>query len=195
MDGLSNQHIGWKMQALKVAVIACLVALSIGTNYALAGVWNVKLMDFIVFIGGFCFGPLVGVLVAVISWAVYGTMNPLGFVLPIWLATMLTETIYGMAGGLLRKGLGGNVRGEWWKASVFFGCVSALLTLAYDVVTNVVFGLTVGWNIVFAVIVGFVPFGLVHVVSNVFFFFFGSVPVISAIDDIFGGESSVNLKE
>ena len=67
MDGLSNQLIRAGMQTLKIAIIACLVALSIGTNYALAGVWNVKLMDFIVFVGGFCFGPVVGVLVGVIS--------------------------------------------------------------------------------------------------------------------------------
>lgn len=183
------------MQTLKVAIIACLVALSIGTNYALAGVWNVKLMDFIVFIAGFCFGPLVGVLVGVTSWMVYGTMNPLGFILPIWLATMFTETIYGVAGGFLRKGLGDNLKGEWWKASVFFASVGVSLTLVYDAITNVVFGLTVGWNVIFAVIVGFIPFGIVHVASNMFFFFFGSVPVISAINNVVGSESSVNLKE
>jgi len=183
------------MQTLKIAVVACLVALSIATNYALIGVWNVKLMDFIVFVGGFCFGPVVGVLIGVVSWAVYGTLNPQGFVFPIWLATMFSETIYGIAGGLLRNGLKGNLRGEWWRASVFFASVGALLTLVYDVVTNVVFGLTVGWNVVFAVVVGFIPFGLVHVASNLFFFFFGSVPVISAINDVVGGEKSVILEE
>jgi hypothetical protein len=183
------------MQTLKIAIIACLVALSIGTNYALVGVWNVKLMDFIVFIGGFCFGPLVGVMVGVISWAVYGTINPLGFVLPIWLATMFTEAIYGIAGGFLRKGVGNNFEGEWWKASVFFASIGFLLTLVYDVVTNVVFGLTVGWNVIFAVIVGFVPFGLLHEVSNLVFFGFGSVPVISAINKVIGGEKIVNVEK
>ena len=183
------------MQTLKIAIIACLVALSIGTNYALAGVWNVKLMDFIVFVGGFCFGPVVGVLVGVISWAVYGTLNPQGFMLPIWLATMFSETIYGITGGLLRKGLGNNLKGERWKASIFFAWIGALLTLVYDVVTNVVFGLTVGWNVIFAVVVGFIPFGLVHEASNLFFFGFGSVPVISAINKVVGGENSVNFKE
>ncbi len=195
MDGLSNQPIRAGMQTLKIAIIACLVALSIGTNYALAGVWNVKLMDFIVFIGGFCFGPLVGALVGVISWAVYGTINPLGFMLPIWLATMFTEAIYGIAGGFLGKGIGNNLKSEWWQASVFFASMGVLLTLVYDVATNAVFGLTVGWNVIFAVIVGFIPFGLLHEVSNLVFFGFGSVPVISAINKVTGGEKSVNLKE
>lgn len=175
------------MQTLKIAIIACLVALSIGTNYALVGVWNVKLMDFIVFIGGFCFGPVVGILIGVISWAVYGTFNPQGLMLPILLATTLSETIYGIAGGLLRKGLN-NLEGERWKASVFFASMGALLTLVYDVVTNVVFGLAFGWNVIFAVVVGFIPFGVLHEISNLVFFGFGSVPVISAINKIIGGE-------
>jgi uncharacterized membrane protein len=158
------------------------------------GLWNVKLMDFIVFIGGFCFGPIVGVLVAVISWTVYGTLNPQGFVLPILFATMFSETIYGIAGGLLRKGLI-NLKGETREASVFFASVGALLTLMYDVITNIVSGLTWGWNVVFAVVVGFFPFGLAHEISNFVFFGVGSVPVISAVNKIVGDERNVNVKE
>jgi uncharacterized membrane protein YeaQ/YmgE (transglycosylase-associated protein family) len=183
------------MRTLEIAIVACLVALSIATNYALIGVWNVKLMDFIVFVGGFCFGPVVGVLIGVFSWAVYGTLNPQGFMLQIWLATMFSEMIYGIIGGFLRKGLGSNFKGERWRASVFFASIGALLTLVYDVITNVVFGLTAGWNIIFAVVVGFIPFGLLHEVSNICFFGFGSVPVISAINKVVGGERNVNLKE
>lgn len=182
------------MNTIKIAIITMFCALSIGTDYALYGLWNVKLMDFIVFVGGFCFGSVVGVLVGVISWTVYGTLNPQGFVLPVLLATMCSEMIYGIAGGLLRKGLT-NLKGETKKASVFFASVGALLTLIYDVVTNIVFGLTAGWNVVFAVVVGFVPFGLTHEISNLVFFGIGSVPVISAINDVVGGERNVNLEE
>jgi LytS/YehU family sensor histidine kinase len=182
------------MNALKTAIIAVFCAVSIGTDYAMFSLWNIKLMDFIVFIGGFCFGPIVGVLIGVISWTVYGTLNPQGFVLPVLLATMFSETIYGIAGGLLRKGLTG-LKEETWKASVFFASVGALLTLIYDVITNVVFGLTAGWNVVFAVVVGFIPFGLLHEISNLVFFGVGSVPVISAINKVVGGERNVSLKE
>jgi LytS/YehU family sensor histidine kinase len=183
------------MNTIKVAIIVTFCALSIGTNYAMFSLWNVKLMDFLVFIGGFCFGPIVGVLVGLISWAVYGTLNPQGFVLPVLLATMFSETIYGIAGGLLRKGFTDFKKEKTWKASAFFAVLGALLTLVYDVITNVVFGLTAGWSVVFAVIVGFVPFGLVHEISNLVFFGVGSVPVISAIDKVVGGERNVNLKE
>lgn len=182
------------MNTIKIAVIAVFCAVSIGTDYALFSLWNVKLMDFIVFVGGFCFGPVVGVSVGVISWTVYGTLNPQGFVLPVLLATMFSETIYGIAGGILRKRLTG-LKEEAWRASVFFASVGVLLTLIYDIITNVVFGLTAGWNVVFAVVVGFIPFGLVHEISNLVFFGVGSVPVISAISKLVGGDGNVNLEK
>jgi hypothetical protein len=182
------------MNTIKIAVIAMFCALSIGTDYGLYGLWNIKPMDFIVFVAGFCFGSVVGVSVGLISWTVYGTLNPQGFVLPVLLATMFSETIYGIAGGFLRKWLT-DLTGEWWKASVLFASVGTLLTLIYDVITNIVFGLTVGWNVFFAVVVGFVPFGLAHEISNLVFFGIGSVPVISAINEVVGGERNVNLKE
>jgi LytS/YehU family sensor histidine kinase len=182
------------MNTIKIAIIVTFCALSIGTDYAMLGLWNVKLMDFIVFVGGFCFGPVTGVLVGVISWIVYGTLNPLGFALPILLATMFSETLYGIAGGLLRKGFTG-FKGEKWRASVFFASVGALLTLVYDVVTNIVSGLTWGPNVVFAVIIGFFPMGLAHEISNMMFFGFGSVPVISAINKVVGGERNVDVEE
>lgn len=193
MDNPTNYRA--PMQTFKVALIASLVGLSIGTNYLLIGLWNVKLMDFIVFIGGFCFGPVVGISIGVISWGVYGSMNPQGFMLPVWLATMFSEPIYGVVGALLRMALGDNVKTEWWRASVLFALTGALLTVTYDVVTNAVFGLSMGWSALFAIIVGFIPFGLLHVVSNLLFFFFGSVPVISAINNIMGGETNVNTEK
>jgi hypothetical protein len=58
-----------------------------------------------------------------------------------------------------------------------------------------VFGLSVGWNVALAVVVGFIPFGLVHEISNFVFFGVGSVSVISAINKVVGGERNVNLKE
>jgi len=184
------------MQTLKIAVIACLVALSIGTNYALIGVWNVKLMDFIVFVGGFCFGSVVGVLIGVVSWSVYGTLNPQGFVLPILLATMFSETIYGIAGGLVRKGFDSvELKSKTLNAYVFFGTLGIFLTLTYDVVTNIVFGYVSGVNVILAVVIGFFPFGLFHVISNAVFFGLGCVPTINAVFKVTKGEQVENHKE
>jgi uncharacterized membrane protein len=176
----------------KIAVIAVLTALSIGTNYAMISLSNVKLMDLIVFVGGFCFGPFAGALIGILSWAVYGSINPIGFSLPIWLSTMLSESIYGIAGAFVRKGLGQNgIDGFGHRrinVSVFFGILGMLLTIVYDTLTNIVFGYVSGWNILVAVIFGFVPLGLVHLVSNAFFFGLGCFPTVSAILRVVGGE-------
>jgi uncharacterized membrane protein len=62
---------------------------------------NVKFMDLIVFVSGVVFGPLMGASVGVLTWLVYGTLNPYGFSLPILLATCTGESIYGIIGGML----------------------------------------------------------------------------------------------
>lgn len=193
MDNPSNN-----MKSKALALTAILASLSVGTNYAMISLYNVKLMDLIVFVGGFCFGPLVGTSIAVISWAVYGTLNPLGFSLPIWLSTMLSETLYGFAGGLLRRGVKPNsmeLKRQALNLCVFFGAVGAMLTIAYDVVTNVVFGYVNGLNVLFAVIIGFVPFGLVHMISNTFFFGIGCLPAIRVMLRIIGGDKSGSVQE
>jgi uncharacterized membrane protein len=79
LDGLSIQL---TMNTRKIAIIVILTALCISSNYALLPFFNVKFMDFIVLVGGFCFGPLAGGLIGVLSWGIYGTINPLGFSLP-----------------------------------------------------------------------------------------------------------------
>ncbi len=185
------------MHSKKVATIAILVSLAIATNYAMMPIYNVKLMDIIVFLGGFCFGPLAGALIGVTSWAVYGTLNPLGFSVPILLATMFSESIYGVAGGLVKKsfiGALGEFKKERTSTCVFFGTLGFLLTLIYDAITNVVFGYLYSPSIIVAVIIGFVPFGLVHVISNAFFFGFGCVPAIKALLN-FVGVKNLDISE
>ncbi len=183
------------MKPKKLAAITMLTAISIGTNYAMAPFFNVKLMDLIVFIGGFCFGPIAGMFVGVVSWAVYGSFNPLGFSLPIWLSTMLAETIYGVAGGLAGKTMNSrkemSCKSQGFSVYVFFAAIGMLLTFAYDVITNIVFGYVSGWSIVFAIVIGFVPFGLVHVISNAAFFGLGCIPGIKVITKIIGGKCVV----
>jgi len=182
------------MNSQKLAMITILIALSIGTNYAMISFYNVKFMDLIVFVGGFCFGSFAGSLMGIISWALYGMLNPLGFSLEIWLSTMFLEPIYGIAGAMVRKKLGASElsesKSERAITHVFFGFLGMFLTFAYDFATNIVFGYVYNLNILVAVIFGFVPFGLVHMISNAFFFGMGGVPAINAIWKVIGGENS-----
>lgn len=179
------------MNTRKVSVIAVLAALAIGTNYAMLPLFNVKFMDFIVFIGGFCFGPLVGAVIGVVTWSVYGSLNPLGFALPVWIATTACEVLFGLAGGLTAKLIhlpnfkeaGASRVG----ASVLFGIIGLLLTFTYDLITNAAYAYAFGINVVVAIVVGFIPFGVAHLLSNVVFFSFGCVPTINTVNRMIGG--------
>ncbi len=176
------------MRTLNACIIATLVATCVATNYVLVGVPNVKFMDFIVFIGGFCFGPLAGALIGILSWAVYGTINPHGFVLQVWLATMLSEPIYGLIGGYLGKNFVSTNFGEQRvRLSVFFGTMGFLLTLVYDLLTTIVYVLTLSLPIIATFAFG-APFTVAHELSNAIIFGAGSIPMITAIRKVIGGQ-------
>jgi LytS/YehU family sensor histidine kinase len=182
------------MDSKKIAVLIMLVAICVGTNYAMISLYNVKFMDFIVFVGGFCFGPFIGALTGIVSWIVYGTLNPVGFEVRIWLATMLSEALYGIIGGLINRALlseGNSVLKEKvLNASIFFGMLGMLLTFGYDVITNAVSGIVWYQSILVGLITGFVPFGLAHVISNAIFFGVGCVPAIRVISELTGGRKN-----
>jgi hypothetical protein len=105
---------------------------------------------------------------------------------------MFSESLYGIAGGFV----GRTVRSEGvsfskdqtWRLSVFFGSLAVFLTFCYDVITNIVWGYLSGLSILYAVVVGFVPFGVLHVFSNAVFFGVGCVPAVSAVMKVVGGD-------
>lgn len=182
------------MNSRTLALAAVLVALAVGTNYAMMSFYNVKFMDLIVFVGGFCFGPIVGGLIGIACWGVYGSINPLGFSFHIWVATMFAESLYGVAGGLLGRlvqlSRSNEVRSGGLNLHVFFAATGIFLTVVYDAITNIVFGRLFNWSIIFSLISGFVPFGLLHVVSNALFFGVACAPAIKTIKNMMGGEGN-----
>ena len=172
---------------LKIAIIATLVALSIATNYVLIGVSNIKLMDFIVFVGGFCFGSLTGASVGVLSWLIYGALNPYGFVPQVWLATMFAESIYGVVGGFIGKVLAStNFREQHLRLSIFFVTMGFLPTVLYDLITNIVYAYSFNVPIIAAIFAG-APFTVLHEVANAAIFGVCSVPMIMALGKLSGG--------
>ena len=167
----------FQRQATRASVIAVMTAACIVSNYLLIGVFNVKLMDLIVFSSGFLFGPTVGASVGILTWLVYGTLNPYGFSLPVLISTSLMESLYGIVGGFL--GTRGSM-GVGLSSSLKYGIVGFLLTFVYDLVTNIVSGLSAGIPLTVALITG-IPFAIAHEGSNAAFFFLGAHPLISAV--------------
>ena len=165
----------------RTALIACLAALCIGTNYAMLPIPNVKLMDAIVFTTGLFFGIVPGAAVAAIAWLVYGTLNPLGFALPILLTVIPSEMIYALAGHLLRRTAAGNLESDVMglERIIAFGALGLFSTLAYDLITNAVSGL-VTYNSVWMGLLTMnvpLPLGIIHEASN-FVFFATMTPVL-----------------
>ena len=164
-----------------IALIVSLSALCVGTNYAMISLSNVKLMDSIVFTTSVVFGYIPGALVAVLSWLVYGTLNPLGFSAPVLATVALSETIYSWGGHLVGKTPYGRRAGSnvSMNRSLVFGSIGLFCTLMYDLVTNAVSGLLaynsvwIGWatmNFPF-------PLGIIHESSN-FLFFASVIPIL-----------------
>ena len=168
----------------RISLAALLAASAVASNYLLIGVVNVKFMDLIVFTSGYLLGPRHGVLTGVLVWLVYGTLNPYGFSLPVFIATTLGESMFGLAGAYYPRR-----SGVTWLGVDFWAAFSAfLLTLVYDLFTNTVSALTAGIPVPVALVTG-IPFTLAHVLSNTLFFAVGFKPLTNSINHILGEKS------
>ncbi|RJS91232.1 hypothetical protein CW705_04175 [Candidatus Bathyarchaeota archaeon] len=161
----------------KLSFIVIMTSLCISTNYLMIGIPNVKFMDLFVFLSGYTMGSLSGALVGVLTWLVYGTINPYGFNLPTLIATCIGESLYGVFGGFSeRLGLKASSEsfnandGRFWREKLLFGIIGFLLTFIYDLFTNVVTAMVFGIPLLACIAAG-IPFTLVHEVSNFLLFF------------------------
>lgn len=176
-----------KLSSREVALIIVFTALSVTSNYLLAGIPNVVIMDTIVFVIGYCFGFSIGALTGAFSWTIYGFLNPYGFSLPIWVATMLSESLYSAFGSLAKRInlMGPKSKDGLGSVGVKLALLGFLSTFLYDFVTNAIFGLTffgpTTASIYLALITGSY-FALLHEISNAVFFFAGVIPLVTVLD-------------
>ena len=177
-----------------ICLIAVLTAVCVGGNYALIGLPNIKVMDLIVFAAGFVFGTLIGATTGALTWIVYGTLNPLGSNFPIWLSTMVGETIFGIVGGILGRLEYRNLEDIYnFRFSLEMGLWGLVLTVFYDLLTNIVFAITFKVPMIAAIVTGwFIPpwFGFLHEVSNLLLFFVAVHPLIRAIRKVRGSDET-----
>ncbi len=122
-------------------MVAVFSALSLGTNYALIDLPNVKLMDSFVFLASYLFGLRVGLGVAVSTWLVYGFVNPYGQDDLILLSFLITgECFYAISASMLRRAAVPRSllddKTGYARFSLLVGVAGLLATLAYDVLTN-----------------------------------------------------------
>ena len=194
--GKNNNHL---LPTRKISFIGVMTALCVSTNYLMIGLVNVKLMDLFVFVSGCVMGIPVGVSIGVLTWLVYGTLNPLGFNIPTLVATCVGESFYGIAGGLFRRYLRNephpysSMLGEkgFWETNIKFGMAGFFLTFAYDMFTNLVTSFVFDIPLIPYIVMG-IPFTAIHEVSNFLFFFFGGNILVNAVTKITLKEVSIN---
>jgi len=175
----------------EISVIAALVSTCLASNYALIWLPNVKVMDLIVFVSGLHFGVYIGGIVGILVWAIYGSINPYGFVLPIWLGCMVAESLFGIVGGLVGAYFPASSPSRR-RLSLEMAVIGVLLTFVYDLATNLLSAVTIRWfetsfETILIVIISGIPFAAVHEVSNGILFFLGVGPISSSIHKIVRG--------
>ncbi len=168
--------------SIRVSLVAVFAALSLGTNYALTGVPNVKLMDTFYFMATYLFGLSIGLPVVVLTRTIYALVNPWG---PAsgWLVAMLVlgDCVYALSGCLARRA-GLAWRSGTSERSIVLGLVGLFSALGFDLITNFGSGLLVltgpdlqtylGRALVWGLItMNFpLPLGIIHEASDFLFF-------------------------
>ncbi len=149
-----------------IAVVVVFTALIVGSDFALAPLVNIKLMDALVFVVAFVFGFKEGAAVAVLSETTWSFVSPWG------MAGVMTPFL---VGGELLFAVAG-----WWSAriwgdrsklltpnSVFIGAIMLICAFIWDFETNAATALVASWpGLTFQSLLFYegwgVPFAVVH---------------------------------
>lgn len=164
-----------------LTVVAIFTSLILASDYSLSPVFNVKLLDTLVFISAYAFGFRIGASVAVLSELIWGTVNPNGFgglIVPFLIAG---ELLFATAGYSASK---------IWKieevkalsaTNLFFGAILCICAFIWDLETNLATGFLYGARTLVQYI-GFlilgIPFAIPHELSD---FIFGATLVPIAV--------------
>lgn len=153
-----------------LAIVTVFTALAIGSDFALAGIPNVKLVDTLVFLSAYLFGFRVGASVGILSefiWAYTSPWGSPGFIAPFLIAG---EVVYAVAGVTAARfwspgSLSNPGRG------LIFGSLLAICAFLWDLETNLATALIAYWpavtlpKVITTVLLG-IPFMLSHEVSD-----------------------------
>jgi hypothetical protein len=168
----------------KALLASLLICATVVLGQALAGIPNVELMTLAVFVAGYLLGRGLGMVVGAISMALHSFFNPLGAALPPLLATQVAAfAVVGLAGAAIGPPIMALKRRS--VASLACGLSGFLLTLLYDLLTNVgaffsITGSDASPDLVTFVAAGMV-FTLMHVVWNTVLFAVVLTPVLMVL--------------
>jgi|WetSurMetagenome_2_1015567.scaffolds.fasta_scaffold27293_2 hypothetical protein len=151
-----------------LARVAVFAALAYGVNAPFLIIPNIETFSLALFLSGVFLGIASGMAVAIIAGIIFVFFNPNGpqTIIPAGLAQLAGFLMFGLFGGVLRRFILDNYKIS--RAAVILVIAGAVLTIWYDLSTNVVFALLFGpfWQ---SLIAG-MGFGIIHFISNVLIF-------------------------
>lgn len=170
------------MNATRRAVLASLlVALIVAAGYALAGVPNVELVSFLVFVSGFLLGVRLGALVGGVAMGVHSLFNVMGAAVPPVLAAQVAAyAAIGSAGGAVGPFIERLPRPA--VAALVAGATGLVLVLGYQLLVGVVtyFAFARG-SLLWAYLWGGIVFSAVHIAWNTALFLLAMRPTLSVL--------------
>lgn len=168
-----------------VSISSLMTALALTGNYALVMVPNVELGTTILFLTAYVFGLSMGLWCATLTSVVFATINPWGGFIPeIWLAQLAGWAFVVVIGALLKRV--DRSKDKVSTATAFF-VIGIIVTVFFDLVTNLGFSAAFGVPYIIALIAGS-PFMVVHVLSNGIIF----SQAIPRLHSIISSENLVN---
>jgi hypothetical protein len=127
-----------------VAVVAIFSALIVGSDFVLAPLANVKLLDTIVFVVAFVFGIRIGAAVAVISETAWSFVSPWGMAGAIIPFLVAGELLFVLAGWWASRVWGDRTRLPSTNA-FFLGATMLICAFVWDFETNAATALIASW--------------------------------------------------
>lgn len=158
-----------------LALIAIFTSLILASDYALSPIFNVKLLDTLVFVSAYVFGFRVGASIAILSEFIWGTVNPNGFGGLIIPFLIVGELIYVVAGYAASRLWSIDKISALSARNMFLGATLAICAFLWDLETNLASGLLEGARTLVQYIpflIAGIPFAIPHELSD---FAFGAL--------------------
>ncbi|OQX54518.1 MAG: hypothetical protein B5M53_05735 [Candidatus Cloacimonas sp. 4484_209] len=172
-----------KTRTKRIAQTGIFTALAVVLGYLLVFIPNIELMSSVIFVSGWLFGPLVGITVGALSFAIFSLFNPLGASMPpLFFAQIIGGIIIGASGFLFKMVLTGL---PVFLKVFIIGLGGGVVTFIFDILTNV------GGFIAFTTKETFLAylstgiiFSILHIVSNMLIFTLIVLPAVNRIEHI-----------
>ena len=154
----------------RVAFAGVSIALAVGLGYALAPVPNIELVSLAVVLASFYLGKLIGPIIGLLSFFLYSLLNPYGLAPPpVLVAQMMGGLFIGLSGSWVRD-LYDKIKDPSGRL-IFAGALGFMVTLVYDVATNLGAYISAGSQETLMVfLIGGLSFSSMHLVSNTIIF-------------------------